>query len=69
MKKIIKIAECLTMPSANMEYLTDYDYNPKTDIEVDAETRLLRWSEDAWRYKSEMIAKVSNYFGERREDE
>ncbi|MBD3675610.1 MAG: hypothetical protein HUJ26_19025 [Planctomycetaceae bacterium] len=50
-------------------YLTDHDYNPRTDIEVDPETQLLRWSEEAWRYKPEMIARVSNYFGEREEDD
>jgi len=45
--------------------LTDYNFNPETDIEIDS-NGLWKWTDSA---HPEMIEKVAAYFAERREDD
>ena len=50
------------------DYLARDSYNPDTDLEL-AESGLLQWSHRALLDKSLMVAKVANYFADRREDD
>lgn len=49
-------------------FLSDYNFNPRTDIDTDAESGLLQWSESALSNKPEMVRKVAEYFSDRQED-
>lgn len=51
------------------KYLTDHNYDPHTDIEIDPENGLLRWTDFALKTKPEMVKLVAGYFAERREDD
>ena len=50
-----------------MRYALDFD--PATDLAVDRDNGLLRWTDDALRHKPEMVRKVAGYFSERKEDD
>jgi len=50
-------------------YLAENGYDPTTDVEIDPDNRLLRWTEQARRTKPRLIELVSGYFAERKEDD
>lgn len=51
------------------EYLRAGAYDPRTDLVIDPENGLLRWSGFALRRKPRMVARISTYFAQRREDD
>ena len=59
----------------NRQYVERYKilhenaFDPARDVEVDAKTGLLRWSDLAWERKPDLVQRVAAYFVGRREDE
>lgn len=59
----------------NRQYVERYQilhenaFDPARDVEIDAETNLLKWSESAMERKPDLVRRVAGYFEARREDE
>jgi hypothetical protein len=49
--------------------LADDHFDPGRDVEVDPQTGLLQWSAQAMEQKPNMVARVRDYFADRKEDE